>query len=177
MKQTASSPSSTRRRSASSAREYDICELCRWEDDGQGDASADEVWGGPNALYSLTQARRNFLVHLTKYDEAHPYFLDDTDAIRDGKRRLMAAFDAFERTTEGRVATRAWWRVIAREESLREAEDERRADEAYSSEESRQRYLDYCESREPGFKARLAIEVAEREARWTKADTNKTDAD
>ncbi|MDR2212525.1 MAG: hydrolase [Pseudomonadales bacterium] len=40
---------------------YDICELCGWEDSGQGDANADEVRGGPNSGYSLTEARQNFL--------------------------------------------------------------------------------------------------------------------
>ncbi len=39
---------------------YEICELCNWEDDGQGEAQANEVWGGPNSDYSLTDARHNF---------------------------------------------------------------------------------------------------------------------
>ena len=47
--------------------DYDICELCNWEDDGQDDLYADEVWGGPNGDYSLTEARRNFNKHLIMY--------------------------------------------------------------------------------------------------------------
>lgn len=39
---------------------FDICPLCRWEDDGQNDPYADEVWGGPNGDCSLTEARKNF---------------------------------------------------------------------------------------------------------------------
>lgn len=39
---------------------YDICQVCFWEDDGQGDEDADEVFGGPNGLLSLSQARRNY---------------------------------------------------------------------------------------------------------------------
>ena len=39
---------------------YDICPVCFWEDDGQDDPHADEVWGGPNGSLSLTQARANF---------------------------------------------------------------------------------------------------------------------
>ena len=39
---------------------YDMCLLCKWEDDGQDDDSADEIWGGPNGDYSLTDARLNF---------------------------------------------------------------------------------------------------------------------
>lgn len=45
---------------------YDICELCWWEDDGQDDPHASEVWGGPNQG-SLTEARRDyrgFVLHL-----------------------------------------------------------------------------------------------------------------
>jgi hypothetical protein len=38
----------------------EICEVCFWHDDGQDDAHADEVWGGPNYALSLTQARANF---------------------------------------------------------------------------------------------------------------------
>lgn len=46
---------------------YEICELCNWEDDGQDDESADEVWGGPNSDYSLTEARTNFLKYRVMY--------------------------------------------------------------------------------------------------------------
>lgn len=44
-----------------SARAADeICQVCFWQDDGQNEAWADEVSGGPNGSLSLTQARRNF---------------------------------------------------------------------------------------------------------------------
>lgn len=39
---------------------FDICPVCFWEDDGQDDADADAVRGGPNGALSLTQARCNF---------------------------------------------------------------------------------------------------------------------
>lgn len=39
---------------------YDICKVCFWEDDGQGDADADVVRGGPNKDLSLTAARENY---------------------------------------------------------------------------------------------------------------------
>ena len=38
---------------------YEICD-CGWEDDGQDDPRASEIWGGPNADYSLQEARENF---------------------------------------------------------------------------------------------------------------------
>jgi hypothetical protein len=40
---------------------YDICKVCWWEDDGQDNATADAVMGGPNYGVSLTQGRVNFL--------------------------------------------------------------------------------------------------------------------
>jgi hypothetical protein len=46
---------------------YEICELCNWEDDGQSEAEANEVWGGPNANYSLAEARKNFLQYRVMY--------------------------------------------------------------------------------------------------------------
>lgn len=36
---------------------YEICSVCDWEDDGQDDAEADEVRGGPNHELTLTQNR------------------------------------------------------------------------------------------------------------------------
>lgn len=36
---------------------FDICSICFWEDDGQDDQEADEVFGGPNDDYSLTEHR------------------------------------------------------------------------------------------------------------------------
>lgn len=39
---------------------FDVCPVCFWEDDGQGDQDADTVRGGPNGWMSLTQARQNF---------------------------------------------------------------------------------------------------------------------
>jgi len=42
---------------------YEICKVCWWEDDGQDNAKADTVMGGPNYGLSLTQGRANFLLH------------------------------------------------------------------------------------------------------------------
>ena len=39
---------------------YVICKVCFWEDDGQDDPRADEVWGGSNAGLSLTAAREHY---------------------------------------------------------------------------------------------------------------------
>ena len=47
---------------------YEICEVCRWEDDGQDDPDADLITGGPNGAYSLSRARDNFRAHFHMYD-------------------------------------------------------------------------------------------------------------
>jgi hypothetical protein len=47
---------------------WEICVICWWEDDGQDDPRADEIWGGPNKQYSLSAARANFLSHGHMYD-------------------------------------------------------------------------------------------------------------
>ena len=39
---------------------FEVCEVCYWEDDGQGDADADVIRGGPNGDLSLSKARENF---------------------------------------------------------------------------------------------------------------------
>jgi len=51
---------------------YEICGVCGWEDDGQGDDDADEVRGGPNGDYSLTEARRNFEANASMYRSSDP---------------------------------------------------------------------------------------------------------
>ncbi|WP_406307622.1 CPCC family cysteine-rich protein [Streptomyces sp. NBC_00885] len=40
--------------------EWEICHECGWEDDGQDDLNADEVWRGPNGSDSLTDARLRY---------------------------------------------------------------------------------------------------------------------
>ncbi|MEM9981509.1 MAG: CPCC family cysteine-rich protein [Bacteroidota bacterium] len=40
---------------------FEICTICWWEDDGQDNKHADEIWGGPNYGVSLTQARHFYL--------------------------------------------------------------------------------------------------------------------
>ena len=47
-------------RTLSSRGDYEICKVCFWEDDGQGEQDADIVRGGPNYELSLRQAQANF---------------------------------------------------------------------------------------------------------------------
>lgn len=74
---------------------FGICSLCFWEDDGQDDPEANEVFGGPNSHYSLTQARRNFLRYLTMYDlDGDPRIPPrDNEARLAAKRHVTQAFE------------------------------------------------------------------------------------
>lgn len=67
---------------------FDICILCKWEDDGQDDPYVDEVWDGPNGDYSLTEARKNFKENLVMYRDN----LSQTDKEIETKKSLINAF-------------------------------------------------------------------------------------
>ncbi len=88
--------------------DYDICPICAWEDDGQDDAdrapsgrskNPDEVLGGPNSDYSLTEARNNFVQYVTMYRPTDRDF-ERERARTDFRRRVMTAFD---RAVDGEV--------------------------------------------------------------------------
>ncbi|NJM76596.1 MAG: hypothetical protein HC852_13445 [Acaryochloridaceae cyanobacterium RU_4_10] len=74
---------------------YEICELCNWEDDGQDDANAEEVRGGPNADYSLAEARRNFKVYRVTYAPERDQRITGADSKLeyDTKGQLITAFE------------------------------------------------------------------------------------
>jgi Cysteine-rich CPCC len=80
----------------SSRADYEICELCNWEDDGQDDEDADEVWGGPNSDYSLTEARANFLKYRVMYapDRDQRITRGDSPLEYETKGLLIAALKA-----------------------------------------------------------------------------------
>lgn len=71
---------------------WEICFLCNWEDDGQDDPRADEVWGGPNLDYSLTEARENFRNHYIMYRDSRR-ILEQTDREVQTKIYLIKAFE------------------------------------------------------------------------------------
>jgi hypothetical protein len=74
---------------------YEICELCNWEDDGQDDETAQEVWGGPNSNYSLSEARKNFKLYRVMYEPGRDQRItgQDSKLEYETKGQLMAAFD------------------------------------------------------------------------------------
>lgn len=59
----------------------DVCPECGWEDDGQGDADADVVRGGPNGARSLAEAR-------AIYEDLLRQTPDHADSIANGGQGL-----------------------------------------------------------------------------------------
>ncbi len=84
---------------------YEICCLCNWEDDGQADADADDVRGGPNRSYSLTEARENFRRYWVMYSPNRDTRIGggDSDAAVAAKQRLAHAFDAMKDAGDAEV--------------------------------------------------------------------------
>ena len=100
---------------------YEICSLCNWEDDGQDDPHADEVWGGPNGSYSLSQARNNFRTRLSMYDPERPDGrTDDRDRPRglEAKRQIMTAFDGMRDARNQQEVAELWEAVEVAERVL-----------------------------------------------------------
>jgi hypothetical protein len=91
---------------------YELCCLCDWEDDGQDDADADDVRGGPNGSYSLTEARENFRRHWVMYrpDADMRIGGGDSDKAVATKKRMAQAFDAMKGAddAEGTRASGGW---------------------------------------------------------------------
>ena len=82
--------------------DYDICELCNWEDSGHDDPYADDICGGPNGDYSLTEARANFkryrcMYRLGSYAQTHH---PDSGLAYQTKGLLMNAFERLQASKE-----------------------------------------------------------------------------
>ncbi len=102
---------------------YGICELCDWEDDGQDDTHADEVWGGPNGKYSLTEARSNFKKYNIMYspDKSPTRFQNsNTEPGKRYKHEIMNAFDSIKNETDPNNLIVLWLKVYRNEKLLNE---------------------------------------------------------
>ena len=68
---------------------YEICPLCSWEDDGQDEADAHEVWGGPNGNYSLKEAQENFRKYYTMYSPSDKNKFELTTVKKNGLGKIV----------------------------------------------------------------------------------------
>lgn len=63
--------------------EFEICQVCYWEDDGQDDHDAEDVRGGPNGRLSLAAARENFRL----YRASDPKFVKSVRPPTDDEKK------------------------------------------------------------------------------------------
>jgi hypothetical protein len=100
---------------------WGICELCDWEDDGQDDSHANEVWGGPNGKYSLAEARSNFRKYYTMYspDKTPTRFRNsNNETEKRYKREIMKIFDTIKSETDPKKLSTLWRKVDHNEKLL-----------------------------------------------------------
>jgi hypothetical protein len=84
---------------------YEICRLCNWEDDGQDDPHAEEVWGGPNRHSDLElQAKRQIVAafEAMRGDREESAVAELWAAVRDGERVLESEVQRRVREYEAR---------------------------------------------------------------------------
>lgn len=95
---------------------WEICCLCNWEDDGQDDPHADQVWGGPNQDYSLTEARENFKKYYIMYRDRRR-ILEQTDKEVQTKISLINAFEKLK-TANNESVQQIWQEINSFEKVL-----------------------------------------------------------
>lgn len=101
----------------------EICYLCGWQDDGQDDPYADEVWGGPNKDYSLTEARENFKKNYTQYrDKIH--ILGQSDKVIMTKKTLINEYEKLKTMNDENSMKQLWKKVMSLEKELENIKNE-----------------------------------------------------
>ena len=109
----------------------EICELCLWEDNGQDDAHAEELWYSTNGYYSLARARENFGRYGVMYEPEGQSRLvggADSAAERSTKRELIAAFNAMPGAPDDAALAALWKRALKCERRLDDEIDRRISD-------------------------------------------------
>lgn len=106
---------------------FHICILCDWEDDGQDNDRADEVWGGPNGEYSLSRARENFKRYLRMYDEGLPpnVHAADTETAKTAKQKMMSVFNEMVGEDNNSMLD-ALWKEIKKQKRILNTERNKR---------------------------------------------------
>ena len=75
---------------------WEICAICWWQDDGQDDSSAEEVWGGPNSTYSLVQYRIQTANILSKLKSCQPEASSPEAVAGQELDKLQHLIDAYQ---------------------------------------------------------------------------------
>ncbi|KZN62199.1 CPCC family cysteine-rich protein [Pseudoalteromonas luteoviolacea] len=98
--------------------QYDICELCNWEDDGQDDEDSHTVFGGPNGGYSLDMARTNFVKYGSMYSPENDTRITGDSVERAAlKVQLVEIFDNLLSENDANLSS-IWKAVLKLEKAL-----------------------------------------------------------
>jgi hypothetical protein len=128
---------------------YDVCAICRWQDDGQDDGTAAAITGGPNGDYSLSQARNNFHAHRTMYrvsDARHEQYM----MVAEERERLVESYDSVLPDVDPWAFIGVLPRVNTLERALEdkrfgaERVERRRADETHESRQADRQWEIWC---------------------------------
>jgi hypothetical protein len=79
-------------------RNGETCHICGWTDMGQCDADADKVKGGPNADYSLKEARANFRKSFDMYRKSDG---DQKEAMHPSLEARKVEIETFNQLVTG----------------------------------------------------------------------------
>ncbi|MBF7074603.1 hypothetical protein ISG33_14450 [Glaciecola sp. MH2013] len=96
---------------------YDICELCDWEDDGQDDEDSSKVLGGPNGGYSLDEARKNFNKYRIMYSPDNNTTITGGDSEERVKLKIELA-SVFDRMISENNTSELWKQALKIEKAL-----------------------------------------------------------
>lgn len=96
---------------------YDICELCNWEDDGQDDEDSSQALGGPNGGYSLDEARDNYKKYRIMYSPDNNTTIIGGDSEEREKLKIKLA-SIFDSMVSGNNITELWNRALKIEKAL-----------------------------------------------------------
>lgn len=98
---------------------YEICEICNWEDDGQDDRDSAQTVGGPNGGYSLDQARENFIKYRIMYSPGNNTTVTGADSEEREvlKSKLIQTFEEMLQSNTSRIKS-LWRQALAIEKGL-----------------------------------------------------------
>lgn len=98
---------------------YEICDLCNWEDDGQDDHDSAKSFGGPNGGYSLDEARENFMKYRTMYSPDNNTTITGADSEKRAilKSKLIQTFEEMLHSNTSRVKS-LWKQALAIDKDL-----------------------------------------------------------